>query len=340
MIMSVLRIVSVACGVSVASLLACGAGPSDPEDFGELALSLSGTGTISAVHSGKCLDVTGNSLVNGAKIQQWACSNTDNKRFTLRDAGGGQYQLVAVSSGKCLDVAGVSTANGAVVQQWACGGGANQRWSIVAKGNGQYALQAAHSGKCLDVSGVSTANGAVLHQWSCGTGANQRFKLNGLEGSGGAGGTGSGGSSGSAGSNTAGSGDTSGLVWKQANLTNFTSYPDPGSDECVNYNGCTWAGYFAGVEGKQSEQWVRDHNILAVHSKDFAKYKLKTLRLKQGSKQIDAVVYDMCSDSDCDGCCTRNAGGSNGFLIDVEKYTMQRFGSGGGVVDWACTNCN
>ena len=78
---------------------------------------------------------------------------------------------------------------------------------------------------------------------------------------------------------------------------------------------------------------------MAVHSKDFAKYKLKTLRLKQGSRQIDATVYDECADSDCSGCCTQNAG-SIGFLIDIEKYTMQRFGSGDGVVDWTCLDCN
>ena len=28
------------------------------------------------------------------------------------------------------------------------------------------------------------------------------------------------------------------------------------------------------------------------------------------------------------------------FLIDIEKYTMQRFGTGDGIVDWACLNCN
>jgi hypothetical protein len=47
----------------------------------------------------------------------------------------------------------------------------------------------------------------------------------------------------------------------------------------------------------------------------------------------------MCSDSDCSGCCTQNARGP-GFLSDIEKYTMQRFGSGGGVVDWACLDCD
>ena len=92
------------------------------------------------------------------------------------------------------------------------------------------------------------------------------------------------------------------------------------------------------MNGKQSEQWVRDHNIIAVHSKDASKYKLKTLRLKQGSHQIDAVVYDECSDSDCSGCCTDNSR-ETGFLIDIEKYTMQRFGSGDGIVDWTCLDC-
>ena len=128
------------------------------------------------------------------------------------------------------------------------------------------------------------------------------------------------------------------LVWRTADLTNYTSYPDPGSDECVNYNGCLWAGTFAFVDGKQTEDWVRQHNIIAVHSKDAAQYKLKTFRLRQGSRQIDATVYDMCSDSDCDGCCSQNCQ-QTGFLIDIEKYTMERFGSGEGAVEWTCLDC-
>lgn len=133
-------------------------------------------------------------------------------------------------------------------------------------------------------------------------------------------------------------GPAGGLVWRSANLTHFTSYPDPGSDECVHYNGCQWAGQFAFVSGKQTEEWVRQHDIIAVHSKDASQYKLKTLRLRQGAHQIDATVYDMCSDSDCDGCCTQNCR-QTGFLIDIEKYTMERFGSGDGVVEWACLDC-
>lgn len=128
-------------------------------------------------------------------------------------------------------------------------------------------------------------------------------------------------------------------VWYQANLTWYTSWPEPDSEECIEYNGCTWAGYFAGVEGQMTEEWVSQHNIIAVHEKDWDQYKLKTFRLRMNGSTIDAVVYDMCSDSDCDGCCTENAG-EIGFLIDIEKYTRERFdGNGDGVVEWTCLDC-
>ncbi|MDB5051389.1 MAG: putative exported protein [Fibrobacteres bacterium] len=125
---------------------------------------------------------------------------------------------------------------------------------------------------------------------------------------------------------------------RKANLTWFTSYPDPGSDECINYNGCQWAGMFAALDGKQPESWVKANNIAAVHERDFAKYRLKTLRLTQGTHQIDVKVYDMCADSDCNGCCTKNAA-ATGFLIDIEKYTKERFGTSSGTVDWVCLDC-
>jgi hypothetical protein len=127
-------------------------------------------------------------------------------------------------------------------------------------------------------------------------------------------------------------------AWKKANLTHYTSYPDPGSEECIVYNGCMWAGMFAFVSGKQPESWVMANNIAAIHSKDAPTYKLKTLRVKQGTHMIDAKVYDQCSDSDCSGCCTDNSR-QTGFLIDLEKYTMQRFGGSDGVVDWMCLDC-
>lgn len=132
-----------------------------------------------------------------------------------------------------------------------------------------------------------------------------------------------------------------GTRWRRANLTHFESYPDPGSPECIEYNGCTWAGMFAAVNGVMPLSWVMANNIAAVHSRDFAQYRLKTLRLRQNGRTIDVKVYDMCSDTDCSGCCTRNASQNGaGFLIDIERYTMQRFGSGSGEVEWICLDCN
>jgi len=127
-------------------------------------------------------------------------------------------------------------------------------------------------------------------------------------------------------------------LWKQADLTYYESYPDPNSTECVVYNGCKWEGLFAFLVGKQPKEWVRANNIIALHSKYAHKYRLKTLRIKQGTHQIDATVYDYCADTDCKGCCTDNSN-KTGFLIDMEKHTMERFGSGSGVVEWYCLNC-
>ncbi|PZX20809.1 hypothetical protein LX69_00234 [Breznakibacter xylanolyticus] len=126
-------------------------------------------------------------------------------------------------------------------------------------------------------------------------------------------------------------------TWHRANLTHYVSYPEPGSPECVEYNGCTWAGQFAFVQGQQTPEWVQSHNIIAIHSKHGHQYRLKTLRIRQGEHVIDAVVYDVCSDKDCNGCCTRNANENGiGFLIDMEIHTLQRFGGSDGVVEWQC----
>ena len=131
-------------------------------------------------------------------------------------------------------------------------------------------------------------------------------------------------------------------VWNKANLTWYISWPDPGSEECVVYNGCEWAGYFAGLPDQQTEEWVSEHNIISIHEKDWGKYKLKTFRLRQNGKSLDAVVYDVCSDDDCEGCCTKNAG-DLGFLIDVESYTCERLTGSkegcDGVVEWTCLDC-
>jgi hypothetical protein len=134
---------------------------------------------------------------------------------------------------------------------------------------------------------------------------------------------------------------STGLTWKKANLTTYTSYPVRGSEECIHYSGCYWAGKFTayGDYQKKPAAWVEAHNIASVRFDHFNKLAFHTLRLKSGRHELDVVVYDSCADTDCSGCCTRNSR-ETGFLIDLEVSTASRFGVYDGVVEWACVDCD
>jgi hypothetical protein len=153
----------------------------------------------------------------------------------------------------------------------------------------------------------------------------------------GSGGLTSGGSTAGGGGHAGGSAslgcDSSGLAWKTARKTYYTAYPDPNSEECIAYNGCTWAGQFAACSGKKPEAWVEAHNIVAAFP-DFTSLKLHDLCLRSGDKTLVVTVLDTCADSDCDGCCTRNQGAADA-LIDLESYTNARWGVEDGQIEWA-----
>lgn len=159
------------------------------------------------------------------------------------------------------------------------------------------------------------------------------------------GGNGSGGKAGndSGGDNTGGNpnpGDpcsAAGLTWKSANKTNFESYPDPGSEECIKYNGCMWAGQFSFCDGTKTEDWVSKHNIAAVFPADGLEN--HDICIKQGNKTMVVTVLDTCGDDDCDGCCTQNRGNAD-RLIDLEKYTNERWGLDDGQIQWADLKAN
>lgn len=72
---------------------------------------------------------------------------------------------------------------------------------------------------------------------------------------------------------------------------------------------------------------------MSVHLKDWNWLGLSLLQLRQGDRQMVVQALDACSDADCDGCCTANLS-EDGYLIDIEKYTMARFGSGDGEVQF------
>jgi hypothetical protein len=127
---------------------------------------------------------------------------------------------------------------------------------------------------------------------------------------------------------------SAGLVWKSANKTHYTSYPAPGSDECITYNGCFWQGKFntCGDDLIKSKAWVMSHNIIALFP--LKTYGLHNICIKAGGKTLEVTAYDTCGDSDCDGCCTANKGRADA-LVDIESYTDKKFGVGDGAIQWA-----
>ncbi|MGC9443708.1 MAG: RICIN domain-containing protein [Candidatus Methanospirareceae archaeon] len=119
------------------------------------------TCTVTANHSGKCLEVYNASLDDGANVQQANCSSASNQLWRLEQVNNGYYRILAHHSGKCLEVYNASLDDGANVQQANCSGQDNQLWKLEAVGNNLFKISAKHSGKCLEAFN-STADGAIV----------------------------------------------------------------------------------------------------------------------------------------------------------------------------------
>jgi chitodextrinase len=85
---------------------------------------------LQAMNSGKCADVAGLSLDNGAKIQQWDCSSAANQLWKFESQADGTYMIISKLSGRALDIESASLTDGAKLQQWSAYGGDNQKWWI------------------------------------------------------------------------------------------------------------------------------------------------------------------------------------------------------------------
>ncbi|MDR8411855.1 ThuA domain-containing protein [Nonomuraea sp. 3-1Str] len=132
----------------------------------ELTSTPGSTSAVKGVGSGRCLDVSGGSPVNGAQVRIWDCTGQAGQQWTSTSAG-----ELRVYGGKCLDVNGAGTADGTAVIIWDCNGQNNQKWRVNADGT----ITAVGANKCLDVSGAGTANGTKVQIWTCNGGANQKW---------------------------------------------------------------------------------------------------------------------------------------------------------------------
>ncbi|WP_327587298.1 RICIN domain-containing protein [Nonomuraea sp. NBC_00507] len=135
-----------------------------------------------ARHSGLCLDISSNSIANGAVVWQWGCHSYSNQAFRFVPNGAAHYMLQpAHTSGMCLSASG-STQDGVDSYQWQClGPNGDQVYKAeYVSGTGDdtvIRLRPVHSDKCLDIEGVRTDASAPVQQWTCYGGANQDFYL-------------------------------------------------------------------------------------------------------------------------------------------------------------------
>ncbi|MBL0888443.1 pectinesterase family protein [Myceligenerans indicum] len=136
------------------------------------------TYTLTAGHTGMCLDVPGASDEPGTVLQQWGCTDGASwEQFRLVDAGSGAFEIVNAGNELCLDVTGGSTAIGAEVLQWPCKGSAWQHWTLSPAAGGAYQVVNVNSGLCLTVQDGSTSSGARTVQGQCTTADDKRWSL-------------------------------------------------------------------------------------------------------------------------------------------------------------------
>ncbi|GIG92149.1 hypothetical protein Pen02_70850 [Plantactinospora endophytica] len=130
-----------------------------------------GVYTLAVAASGKCVEVAGGSVDNGALLQQAACASGSARQQWRVVSSAGRFNLVNVGSGRCVDVPSGSSVSGVQLQQWGCGDGTkvNQLWSFAGSSaaSGKYTVASAASGLCVSDRDGSTAGNNPIVQETC-----------------------------------------------------------------------------------------------------------------------------------------------------------------------------
>ena len=147
--------------------------------------------------------------------------------------------------------------------------------------------------------------------------------------------------------------------WLPAVGTLYDSWPKPGTTECTAYSGCYWAGMFSRVspgpmsfasgsrtctnachtarDGSRAQwldggdgsfccRWpeatVRNWAMGSTWDRDPALLgrRLEVMVAGRTTRTVSINMQDVCADSDCSGCCSRNTGSGRWKLIDIEKW--------------------
>ncbi|GAA0946994.1 hypothetical protein GCM10009558_062510 [Virgisporangium aurantiacum] len=138
--------------------------------------------TLANGSSGKCLEVAGGSVDNGALLQQAACVSGSARQQWKVQASGTVFNLVNVGSTRCADVPNSSTVSGTQLQQWGCGDGTktNQQWTFTASAaaSGKFRVTGVAGGLCISNRDGSTAGNNPVVQETCSDVARMQWLFN------------------------------------------------------------------------------------------------------------------------------------------------------------------
>lgn len=139
-------------------------------------VAASGNGyVLTALHSGKALDIADGSEKPGANVWQWHTNDTPAQTWTFEDAGDG-YVYLKSGLGTYLDVYKGNSVNGTNVISYSFNGGSNQKFKLVSVEEkrpgdsssiqaGTYYIEA-YCGKVVEVADSQKGDRANIQIWA------------------------------------------------------------------------------------------------------------------------------------------------------------------------------
>lgn len=132
----------------------------------------------SAQNKNFVLDVSGQSMDNGANIHTWVSHNGESQMWAIVKQTNGYYTIRNLKTGKYLDAVGSGTSAGTNVDQWAGGTYDNQMWTVTENSDGTYTFMNKCNGLYLDLDGGGwPTNGQNVQMWTKNTTNAQQWYL-------------------------------------------------------------------------------------------------------------------------------------------------------------------
>ncbi len=129
---------------------------------GVTATSKNGGSDLKNPGSGRCSDVAGGSLADGAKVQLYTCNRLARQIWLNEPQSYGRIRVL--NGKKCLDVQGGLIRSGTKVQSYRCNKTSAQKWSVRTDGT---IRPSANTALCLDVRGGGKVNGTQIQIYKC-----------------------------------------------------------------------------------------------------------------------------------------------------------------------------